>query len=57
MSRIPQVALGFQEVGSRQQALGKRLRQMFEGVVQEPVPEGLLEILRRADANSPEKAG
>jgi len=39
------------EARLRQQAIGVRLRQMFDEVVNEPVPEEFLEILRRADIN------
>ena len=38
-----------------QQALGTKLRQMFDAVVNEPVPDDFLEILRRADEDEPEK--
>jgi hypothetical protein len=37
------------EARLRQQAIGVRLRQMFDEVVKEPVPEEFLQILRRAD--------
>lgn len=37
------------EARLRQQAIGVKLRQMFDSVVQEPVPDEFLEILRRAD--------
>ena len=37
------------ETRLRQQAIGVRLRQMFDEVVNEEVPEEFLEILRRAD--------
>lgn len=37
------------EARLRQQAIGVRLRQMFDEVVNEDVPEEFLEILRRAD--------
>lgn len=33
----------------RQQAIGVRLRQMFDEVVSEDVPDEFLQILRRAD--------
>jgi hypothetical protein len=42
------------EARLRQQAIGVRLRQMFDEVVNEQVPEEFLEILRRADSRSPE---
>ena len=37
------------EARLRQQAIGQRLRQMFDEVVNEPVPDEFMEILRRAD--------
>jgi urease accessory protein UreF len=37
------------EARLRQQAIGVRLRHMFEEVVNEPVPDEFLEILRRGD--------
>ncbi len=40
------------EARLRQQAIGVRLRQMFDEVVTEQVPEEFLEILRRADSRS-----
>ena len=42
------------EARLRQQAIGVKLRQMFDQVVNEPVPEEFLDILKRADAR---KAG
>jgi hypothetical protein len=41
------------EARLRQQAIGVKLRQMFDEVVNEPVPDEFLEILRRADARRP----
>jgi Anti-sigma factor NepR len=38
------------EARLRQQAIGVRLRQVFDEVVNEPVPDEFFEILRRADA-------
>ncbi|WP_091742248.1 NepR family anti-sigma factor [Phenylobacterium immobile] len=40
------------EARLRQQAIGVRLRQMFDQVVNEEVPDEFLEILRRADTRS-----
>ena len=40
------------EARLRQQAIGVKLRQMFDEVVSEPVPDEFLDILRRADAKS-----
>jgi hypothetical protein len=42
------------EARLRQQAIGVRLRQMFDEVVNEQVPDEFLEILRRADSRSSE---
>ena len=33
----------------RQQAIGVKLRQMFDEIVNEPVPDEFLDILRKAD--------
>ena len=43
------------EARLRQQAIGVRLRQMFDEVVNEDVPDEFLEILRRADQRGAEK--
>ena len=45
--RKPSAALD--EARLRQQAIGVRLRQMFDEVVNEDVPDEFLDILRRAD--------
>ena len=37
------------EARLRQQAIGVKLRQLFDGVVAEPVPDEFLDILRRGD--------
>ena len=37
------------EARLRQQAIGVKLRQMFDEIVGEPVPDDFLDILRRAD--------
>ena len=37
------------EARLRQQAIGVKLRQMFDEVVSEPIPDEFIEILRRAD--------
>jgi hypothetical protein len=41
------------EARLRQQAIGVRLRQMFDEVVNEPVPDEFLNILRKADDKRP----
>jgi len=38
-----------EEARLRQQAIGVRLRHMFDEVVNEPVPDEFLSILKRAD--------
>jgi hypothetical protein len=43
------------EARLRQQAIGVRLRQMFDEVVNEPVPDEFLQILRRHDDERPEE--
>lgn len=48
----PKRPLALDEARLRQQAIGAQLRQMFEAVVNEPVPSEFLEILRRADDKS-----
>jgi hypothetical protein len=52
--RKPSAALD--EARLRQQAIGVRLRQMFDEVVNEDVPDEFLEILRRADSRSSEQS-
>ena len=47
---------GLDEARLRQQAIGVKLRQMFDEVVSEPVPDEFLDILRRADSKSTEGA-
>ena len=51
--RKPSAALD--EARLRQQAIGVRLRQMFDEVVNEEVPDEFLDILRRADSKTSEK--
>jgi hypothetical protein len=40
------------EARLRQQAIGVKLRHMFDEIVNEPVPDDFLDILRRADDKS-----
>jgi len=42
------------EARLRQQAIGVRLRQIFDEVVNEDVPDEFLDILRRADSRTAE---
>ena len=44
------------EARLRQQAIGVKLRQMFDEVVSEPVPDEFLDILRRADSKTTDRA-
>ena len=53
--RKPSAALD--EARLRQQAIGVRLRQMFDEVVNEDVPDEFLEILRQHDSKTSEKGG
>ncbi len=43
------------EARLRQRAIGVKLRQMFDEVVNEPVPDEFLDILRRAEAKPGER--
>lgn len=43
---------GLEEARLRQQAIGVKLRHMFDEVVNEPVPDEFLDILKRADAKA-----
>ncbi len=58
MAERRKASAALDEARLRQQAIGVRLRQMFDEVVNEEVPEEFLEILRRADerARGQEKA-
>jgi len=46
---VPSGEAGLEEARLRQQAIGVKLRHMFDEVVNEPVPDEFLDILRRAD--------
>jgi hypothetical protein len=48
-------AAALDEARLRQQAIGVRLRQMFDEVVNEDVPDEFLDILRKADERKAEK--
>ncbi len=45
----PEPEPNIDEARLRQQAIGVKLRQMFDEVVNEAVPQDFLDILRRAD--------
>lgn len=48
----PKSGQSLEEARLRQQAIGVKLRHMFDEVVNEPVPDEFLDILRRADERS-----
>ena len=48
----PHGGSALEEARLRQQAIGVKLRHMFDEVVNEPVPDEFLDILRRADERS-----
>lgn len=57
MSKAKKGSPDVEEVRLRQQAIGVRLRQIFDDVVNEPVPDDFLEILRRATPGSDNPGG
>jgi hypothetical protein len=52
MSKAKKGSPDVEEARLRQQAIGVRLRQIFDDVVNEPVPDDFLEILRGATPDS-----
>ncbi|MGA0603699.1 NepR family anti-sigma factor [Caulobacter sp. KR2-114] len=54
MKEPPKRSMAFDEARLRQQAIGAKLRQMFDEVVNEPVPDEFLDILRKADDKTSE---
>lgn len=48
---------GLEEARLRQQAIGVKLRHMFDQVVNEPVPDEFLDILKRADSQKSSRGG
>ena len=46
-----------EEARLRQQAIGVKLRHIFDEVVNEPVPDEFLDILRRADEKASGEGG
>jgi hypothetical protein len=48
---------GLEEARLRQQAIGVKLRHMFDEVVNEPVPDEFLDILKRADSRASGEGG
>ena len=54
MTNPPRSSAALEEAQLRQHAIGAKLRQMFDQIVEEPVPESFLEILRNADSRGRE---
>lgn len=54
MKQPSKTSVALDEARLRQQVIGAKLRQMFDEVVNEPVPDEFLDILRRADARGEE---
>ena len=52
MTKPPKTSPASDDTRLRQQAIGARLRQIFDDVVNEPVPDDFLDILRRAEGSS-----
>lgn len=50
--RAPASDAALAEARLRQQAIGVKLRHLFDEVVNEPVPDEFLDILKRADDRS-----
>lgn len=42
---------------ARQRAIGRELRRMYDDVVQEPVPDDFLELLKKIDESKGKKDG
>jgi hypothetical protein len=42
---------------ARQRAIGRELRRMYDEIVQEPVPEDFLELLKKIDAAAIKRDG
>lgn len=42
-------------VRARQRAIGRELRRMYDGVVNEPVPDEFMDLLRRIDEADADK--
>jgi hypothetical protein len=55
-TRSSKASPALDEARLRQQAIGVKLRQIFDEVVSEPVPDEFLDILRRGDAKNSEGA-
>lgn len=51
---VAQIDSDIDEARLRQQAIGVKLRHLFDEIVNEPVPDEFLEILRRVDRRTSE---
>jgi hypothetical protein len=49
MKKVSSASAPLDEARLRQQAIGAKLRQIFDDVINEPVPDEFLKILREAD--------
>lgn len=56
-AKPPKTGAGLEEARLRQQAIGVKLRHLFDEVVNEPVPDEFLDILRRADERASDEGG
>ncbi|MEP6966623.1 MAG: NepR family anti-sigma factor [Pseudomonadota bacterium] len=54
MKQPSKTSVALDEARLRQQVIGAKLRQMFDEIVNEPVPDEFLDILRRADGRGEE---
>jgi hypothetical protein len=53
MTKPSKDILGLEETRSRQRVIGQKLRELFDEVVNEPVPDAFLDILRDAESVGP----
>ncbi len=44
-------------IRARQEAIGRELRRMYDSVIQEPIPDDFLELLKQMDAQDPNPPG
>jgi len=52
MTKSPKGSPEVEEARLRQQAIGARLRRLFDDIVSEPVPEDFLDILRGVEPDA-----
>jgi hypothetical protein len=44
-------------IRARQRAIGRELRRMYDDIAQEPIPDELLDLLKRIDESDAKSAG